>query len=77
VQWVKPDILDWDERFVAERLLAPPTGATHIDPVGGLVASTEVALKLHKGLKQQRTIAIAARTDAVEFGIDDVGLKAG
>ena len=52
VQRVKPDILDRDERFVAERFFATTAGAPHIDPIGGLVASTPVALKFHKGLQQ-------------------------
>ena len=52
VQRVKPDILDRDERFVTERLFAATAGAPDIDPIGGLVASTPVALKFYKGLQQ-------------------------
>ena len=46
---------------MTEGFLAPPTGATHIDPVGGLVTSPKVAFKFDERLHHHWRKAIASQ----------------
>ena len=53
---VKPDVFGWNEMLVTGGFLSPSGSAPNVDPIGGLVTGSFVALVFHKALLNKSEI---------------------